>query len=158
LPQTLGFLRPTKPKHHPAVICAFAIPDEPEPGILAAPRAVNAVHLILLRPDGSGKAGVEKPKISVGSPCGLPIVLAPGNDLLGLAICEGVEDALSASEAGLEAWAAGGSNFMPKLAASVPPYVECVTIFAHDDGGAQYALELGELLNNRGFEVRFDGI
>jgi hypothetical protein len=50
------------------------------------------VHLTLLAPDGSGKADVEKPKLVVGPPGVLPIVLAPVNDLLGLAITEGIEE------------------------------------------------------------------
>ena len=35
------------------MIAAFGLPDEPEPGILAPPRNVTAVHLTLLKPDGS---------------------------------------------------------------------------------------------------------
>jgi hypothetical protein len=60
--------------------------------------AVSLPHLILLNPDGSGKAGVKLTKIGVGSHAELPIVLAPPNDLLGLAIAEGIEDALRARE------------------------------------------------------------
>jgi hypothetical protein len=128
LPPTLAFLPPSKPEHHPAMIAAFGLCDEPEPGVLAAPRDVRAVHLTLLKRDGSGKADVEKPKLIVGSPLGLPIVLAPPNDLLGLAICEGIEDALTAHEAtGLGAWAAGSAPFMPKLAGAVPDYIEAIT-------------------------------
>jgi putative DNA primase/helicase len=135
------------------------VPDEPEPGILAEPKNVNAVHLIKLRPDGSGKADVEdeEQKIAIGPHCGLPVVVAPVNDLLGLAITEGIEDALSAATIGLGAWAACGSNFLPKLAPAVPSYVECVTLFAHADGGLRYALELEQLLVKKGHEVRLDG-
>src|SRR5258705_3612171 len=61
LPATLGFLAPRKPEHHPAMISAFALPDEIKPGLLGEPRGVEAVHLTLLRPDGSGKADVDKP-------------------------------------------------------------------------------------------------
>src|SRR5262249_23942898 len=32
IPRTVAFLPPTKPKHHLAMIAAFGIPDEPEPG------------------------------------------------------------------------------------------------------------------------------
>jgi putative DNA primase/helicase len=49
---------------------------ELEPGVLAEPVNVEAVHVTLLRPDGGGKADVEKPKIIVGSPSGRPITLA----------------------------------------------------------------------------------
>jgi len=108
IPRTVAFLPPTKPKHHLAMIAAFGIPDEPEPGIISKPRDADAVHLTLLRPHGGGTADVKPNKLIVGRPLGRPIVIAPTNDLLGLAITEGIEDALSAHEAtGLGAWAAG---------------------------------------------------
>jgi putative DNA primase/helicase len=121
LPPTLGFLPPSKPEHHPAMIAAFALVDEPDPGTLGRPRDVQSVHLTLLKPDGSGKADVPKPKLMVGSPGDLPVVLAPPNDLLGLAITEGIEDAITVHEAtGLGAWAAGAAGRMPKLAPLAP--------------------------------------
>ena len=50
---------------------------------------MRAVPLIKLKPDGSGKAYIEPNKITVGKGAlGSPIVLAPPNDLLGLAIIE----------------------------------------------------------------------
>jgi putative DNA primase/helicase len=158
LPATLGFLEPARPEYHPSLIAAFAMPDEPEPGVLAAPKDIGSVLLIGLKPDGSGKADVDHPKKTIGSPAGLPIAVAPVNDLLGLAITEGLEDALSVAEAtGLGVWAAGGASFMPKLAAAVPSYVECVTIFAHaDQAGRKGARDLERLLVNRGIEVRLD--
>jgi hypothetical protein len=80
--------------------------------------------------------------------------------LLGLAITEGIEDALSAHEAtGLGAWAAGSASFMPKLAAAVPNYIECVTVFAHDDAsGRRGAVALAMALTDRGIEARIEGI
>jgi hypothetical protein len=153
LPPTLGFLPPTKREHHPALIAAYWIPDEPEPGLLAEPRNVEAVHLILLSPDGSDKADVEKPKITIGSPSGLPIVLAPPNNLLGLVITEGIEDALSIHEStGLGAWAAGGATFMPALADAVPDYIECFRVIADgNEAGHNNSLKLSRLLIERGF-------
>ena len=53
LQSTLAFLPPAKPEHHPAMIAAFSLPDEIEPGLLGAPRNVEAVHLTLLRSDGN---------------------------------------------------------------------------------------------------------
>ena len=98
LPGTLGFL-PPRGVHAPAMIAAFGLAREIEPGVLAiADDAVHGVHLTRLRPDGFGKAGTESDKIMIGSSLGCPIVLAPPNDLLGLAITEGIEDALSAHE------------------------------------------------------------
>ena len=73
---------------------------EPEPAVLSIADAdVRAVQLVKLKPDG-GKADVEPNKIIIGKGAlGSPIVLAPPNDLLGLAICEGIEDGLSVYEA-----------------------------------------------------------
>lgn len=121
---------------------------------------VDSVHLTLLRPDGSGKADVEHPKLIVGSPKGRPIELAPPNDPLGLAITEGIEDGLAVLESiGLGVWAAGAAPFMPKLANAVPEYIEAVTIFAHaDQAGQRGAHALAAALRVRGFEVTIEGL
>jgi hypothetical protein len=160
LPPTLAFLPSRKPEHHPAMIAAFALVDEPEPGAVGTPRSVEAVHLTLLKPDGSGKADVPKPKLMVGSPGALPIALAPPNDLLGLAITEGIEDALTAHQAtGLGAWAAGAAGRMPGLAASVPSYVESVTVYAHDDAAGQDgARKLAAAIKRRSIEAVIEGL
>jgi len=159
LPPTPGYLPPRKPEHPPAMIAAFALVDEPEPGILGVPRDVQSVHLTLLKPDGSGKADVPKPKIVVGSPCGLPIVLAPPNDLLALAIVEGIEDALSLHQAlGIGAWAAYSAGAMPGLADLIPSCIETVTIEMHPDkAGQDGAAELNKRLRRRGVEVFLRG-
>jgi hypothetical protein len=152
LPPTLAFLPSRKPEHHPAMIAAFALVDEPEPGIVGAPRSVEAVHLTLLKSDGSGKAHVPKAKLMVGSPGELPIVIAPPNDLLAPAITEGIEDALSVHQAtGLGAWAAGAAGRMPGLARLLPSYIESVTIYAHvgDRAGRDGAQGLAEALDRR---------
>jgi hypothetical protein len=118
------------------------------------------VHLTLLKPDGSGKAETAKSKLIIGSPTGLPIVLAPPNDLLGLAITEGLEDALSVHQAtGLGAWAAGAAGFLPKLVKTVPSYIEVVTIYTHaDKAGQDGAHQLAAELHKRTIEVVMEGI
>ena len=148
LPLTVRYLPPSRPEHHPAMIVPYGF------------RAIGAVQLTLLRPDGSGKADVEQNKLTIASPAGMPMVIAPPNDLLGLAIAEGVEDALSVHVAtGLGAWASGGASNMPKLAAVVPNYVEAVTIYAHaDEAGQRGAYELAEALDVRGIEIRVEGL
>jgi len=159
-PPTLAYLPPAKPGHHPALVAAFAITGETEPGLLAAPRNVTSVHLTLLRTDGSGKANVRQAKLMVGSPGPLPIVIAPVNDLGGLAITEGIEDGLTAHHAtGLGAWAAGAAGRMPGLAYAIPSYVEAVTIYAHaDKAGQDGARGLAERLERKGIDVFIEGL
>jgi phage/plasmid primase-like uncharacterized protein len=150
LPPTLGFL-PAHKDYHPAMVAAFGIAD--------APHDVDAVHLTLLKSDGTGKADVAKPKLFVGRPLGRPIVLAPISDTLALAITEGIEDGMSVRAAlDLGVWAAGSSGRMPALAAAIPRYVETVTIWAHADAaGRNGARKLAELLHRRGVEVFIEG-
>ncbi len=156
LPATLGFLAP-RGEHPPAMIAAFGRATEAEPSsVCIADEAITGVHLTRLAPDGLQKAGTEADKIMIGTPLGSPIVLAAPGDLGGLAIAEGIEDALSVHEAtGLGAWAAGAASFMPALAAAVPGWVECVTILVDDDKpGRTNADELAGRLERRGFSVR----
>jgi hypothetical protein len=155
LPATLGFL-PARGEHAPAMIAAFGIPTEPEPGhLVVSDDAVTGVHLTKLRPDGSGKADAEKAKIMIGPSMGEPIVLAPCNDLLGLAVTEGIEDALTVHElTGLGAWAAGSAGRMPALADAVPDYVEAVTIMVDaNDAGINNSAKLAVLLEQRGISA-----
>jgi hypothetical protein len=156
LPATLAFL-PAGDSYSPAMIAAFGHVEEPEPGVIAiSDEVVCGVHITKLKSDGSGKAGTERDKIMVGASLGLPIVLAPINDLLGLAVCEGIEDTLSTYEAtGLGAWAAGAASRLPALAQAIPEYVECTTVMVDDDhDGRRHAIELGRRTASRGIEVR----
>jgi hypothetical protein len=157
-PPTLGYL-PPRDAHPPAMIAAFALVPEVEPGVLDQPRNVQQVHLTRLMPDGH-KAALEPVKIIIGPGQGLPIVLAPPTDLLGLAITEGVEDGLSVYQAtGLGVWVAGAAGRMPALAAAIPDYIECVTIFAHaDKTGQDGALGLARVLEQRGVEMFVEGL
>ena len=99
---------------------------------------VRAVQLIKLKPDGSGKANVEPNKITVGREAlGVPIVCAPVNDLLGLAITEGIEDAIRSTRRRASAVGERGATRMPALADAVPSYVECITILGDDDGAGR---------------------
>ena len=81
-------------------------------------------------------------------------MLAPPNDLLGLAMVEGIEDTLSAHQAlGIGAWAAGSASFLPALADVVPDYIDAITILAHEDlDGQRYAADLHRRLLVRGIE------
>ena len=161
LPSTLGFL-PAYKDHCSSLIAAFGMPEEIEPGVLAAPANVTSAQITLLRPDGSDKADVKPNKKIVGSPGHLPIVLAPANDLMGLGFCEGVEDGLTVYAAtGLGVWVAGGGGRLPALADSVPTYVEVATIYVHDDKsvttGQDGARKLAEALTARCIKVFIEG-
>ena len=157
IPATLGYLSPNG-KYPPAMITAFGFCEEPEPGAIDPPAIVTGVHITRLTPDGR-KAPGDKPKIMLGAMSGLPIVVAPANDGLGLAITEGIEDALSVfEETGLGVWGAGTAGNMPKIAAALPPCVECVTIFAHrDETGMRFAKEAARLIAAMGTEVHIKG-
>jgi hypothetical protein len=152
IPSTLSFL-PASDDHAPAMIAAFGLADESEPGSISlADHAVRGVHVTKLAPDGSGKAGSDKDKIIIGKCLGSPIVLAPPNDLMGMAVTEGIENGLSMFVAtGLGVWAAGAASRMPMLADTIPVYIDCVTVCADDDPtGLHNADELLERIRARG--------
>jgi Toprim domain len=156
LPATLGFL-PARSDFAPAMIAAFGMPDEVEPNVLSISAAgVMGVHLTRLKIDGSGKAGTENDKFMIGAPSGAPMVLAAAGDMAGMAITEGIEDALSVHEAtGLGAWAAGSASLLSALTPVVPDWMQCVTIVGDDDAaGRKHSQELARSLEARGFEVR----
>jgi len=150
LPGTLGFL-PARDDHPPALIAAFGIPAEPEPGVLTiAHTQVEGVHLTRLKPDGSGKDEREPVKKMIGRSSGWPIVLAPLNDSGGLGVVEGIECGLSiTSLIGVGVWVAGCASRLPALAERIP--TNEITIFAHtDDDGMRHATELMRCLRVRG--------
>ena len=153
IPPTLAFL-PAHEDHAPALIAALGMATEPAPGELAiADEAVAAVQLVKIKPDGSGKADVDPKKIIIGrGALGSPIVIAPPNDLLGLAIVEGIENGLSVHEAtGLGVWASGGATRLPTLADVVPAYIDYVAIIADKDAsGISGANGLADGLRKRG--------
>jgi Toprim domain/CHC2 zinc finger len=159
LPNTLGFL-PARGDYPPAMIAVYSIPGESEPGVLDAPTGVDSVHITRLLPDGSDRERGEFARITLGQPLGRPIVLAPPNDLLGLAITEGIEEALTVHQVtGLGAWAAGSAPFMPSLASAVPNYIDCVTICADPDkAGQDNTCKLAEAIAARGINVQIEGL
>lgn len=154
-PATMGFL-PARGAHAPAVVSAFALAEEPAPGVLAVPGArLAGLHLIRLRPDGSGKASLadgRPARIMLGRSLGAPIVLAPMSDRLDLFLCEGVETGLSLHLAtGAGVWAAGAAARLPALADAVPAYAQSIVIAAEDDvAGRTNARHLRQRLSARG--------
>lgn len=157
LPPTLGFLPQRRP-YPPAMIAAFGIPGEPEPGVIIMPdNQIKGVHITRLLPDGSDRERGDKAKIMVGHSKGWPIVLSPPTDGLSLIVAEGIESTLSGFEVtGLCAWAAGSASRMPALADAVPQWSESITILADDDiEGRRHAGALADNVKRRGIEVRF---
>jgi hypothetical protein len=151
IPPTIGYL-PTRDQYPHAMISAFALPNEIEPGELGPPRVVRSVHLTKLTPAGSDRIREEGAKIIVGRPLGLPIAISCITDGLSLAICEGVEDALAYRAAGFAAWAAGSAPFIPALAKQIPDCITTVIVEQHidPDGQAQRAVaQLQERLSER---------
>jgi hypothetical protein len=151
IPPTIAYL-PARGEHPHAMISAFALPNEIEPGELGAPLDVQSVHLTKLKPDGSDRIREAKGKIIIARPLGLPIVISSITDGLSLVITEGIEDALAYHAAGFAAWAAGSAPFIPALAEHVPDYITTLIVEQHvdDDEKAQRAVaRLQELLRER---------
>ena len=148
----MGFLHGND-RYPPAVVMPFGLANEVEPGMLAIrPDAVMAVHLTRL--NGAGSKLADKPKIMIGQGAqGFPIVVAPPNDLLGLVIAEGIEDALSVHQAtGLGAWAAGSKDRLVALADTIPDWMDCVTVRPDvdaDGGGRRRAVQLVQAIRSR---------
>jgi hypothetical protein len=158
IPPTLAYL-PSRGDYPQAMIAAFGLPTEPEPGVLAlADSAARGVHITRLAPDGADRERGEGAQIMVGRSAGSPIVLAPLNDLLDLAITEGIEDGLSVfAGTGLGVWVAGGASRMPALADAIPDYTDCVTVYAHgDDAGQDGARKLAAAIKQRNIEVTIE--
>jgi phage/plasmid primase-like uncharacterized protein len=161
IPGTLAYLPPRGP-YPAAMIAAFGMAAEcDEPAIISAPKAVTGVHLTRLTADGDKAPNADgKPKIMRGVCKGAPITISPPNDLLGMAVTEGIEDGLSIYQAtGLGVWAAGSAVFMPALAPLIPDYIETVTIYAHDDdSGRTNTIDLARAIKARGIEVFVQGL
>lgn len=157
IPSTIGYL-PANGKHAAAMIAAFGFCEEPEPGVIDPPANVTGVHITRLTPDGD-KAAIDPVKIMLGPSAGLPIVLAPANDLLAIDIAEGIEKGLLIqADTGAGMWVAGAAGRMPAVAAALPAYVDCVTIWAdRDETGLRFAREAPRIIQARKIEVRIKG-
>lgn len=158
IPRTLRGLPPGNVGPFGAMIAPFGLTSELEPGILdISSFDLHGIHLTFITNDArpAGNARGSR-KITIGLGHDLPIVLAPPNDGLGLAIAEGIEDALSAHEStGLGAWAAGTANRLPGLARHVPDWIEsCTVLIDNDDAGRRESAKLIQALRRRSMEVR----
>src|SRR5262245_14076347 len=97
LPATIGFL-PGREKHPPSMISVFGVAPEIEPGVIGVPKEIVGVHLTKLDVAGNKITNAD-PKKMIGTCQGRPITISAPNDLLGMAITEGVEDGLNVYQA-----------------------------------------------------------
>ncbi|MEO6248542.1 MAG: CHC2 zinc finger domain-containing protein [Sphingomicrobium sp.] len=96
------------------------------------------VQRTFLAADGSGKATMDKPKLSLGSVRGGAIRCGEPAEIL--IIAEGLEDALSAQMIfGLPAWASAGAGMMGKMA--LPDRVRSVIIAVDNDAAGERAAD-----------------
>jgi hypothetical protein len=111
----------------------------PMPAMVAlvehAGRGPMAVHCTYLRPDGSGKADVERPKAIFGPAAGGAVRFGIPHAGQRLAVAEGIETALSVALAcSMPAWAALSAGGIKNLI--LPPEATHVIICAdHDASG-----------------------
>lgn len=115
---------------------------------------LQGLHLTYLRPDGRGKAEVDKARLYLGPKGGGCVKLTADADVsTGLAIGEGIETTLSALILGYPAWAcldAGNLASFPLL-----PGVESLAVLVdHDDAGRRAADAVARRWWSAGREVR----
>ena len=146
LPKTLRF--------HPN--CWHRATAKRYPAMVAAVQGnkLAAIHRTFLRPDGSGKADVETPKMMLGSTAGASVRLTEGREAL--VVCEGIETALSLSNGLLRVpaaiWAALSTSGMRNL--SLPPQAGQLTIAPDGDkAGREAASALAARADALGWRV-----
>jgi putative DNA primase/helicase len=127
------------------------------PAMVAAVQAEDgrmvAIHRTFLKPDGTGKASVERQKMMLGPCAGGAVRFAKPGSII--AIAEGIETALSIALAcpELAVWAALSTSGM--VALRLPDVVREVIICADaDPAGEKAALATAKRLITEGREVR----
>ncbi len=112
--------------------------------------AIIGVQRIFLAPDGSGKADVPQPKLSLGRIAGGAIRIGePTTDGL-LAVCEGPEDGLSLHcLGGMPVWVSAGVGNLPRM--QFPASVRKIIIAAdNDQAGIEGARKAAQTYAGRG--------
>ena len=111
-----------------------------------------AIHRTFLKPDGSGKAPVQKQKMMLGPCQGGAVRLADAGDWLGVG--EGIETCLSVlQEVGKPVWAALSTSGLKAL--DLPPVVREVCLLAdNDEAGEQAAIFAGRRWQAAGISAR----
>jgi hypothetical protein len=109
IPSTLGFL-PASGEYLPSMTAAFGfLTNQSLASSKVADDQMTGVHLIRFLQDGSDRERGDDANMMVRRSMGSPIVLGPVNDLLGLAIIEGIS-VLPATGVGVRC--AGSTNRM----------------------------------------------
>jgi len=115
---------------------------------------MTGVQRTFLLPDGTGKAKVAKPKLSLGKVSGSAIQLNPHFPTGEAVVCEGLEDGLSLAQlAGASVWVAAGASMMSKM--EFPPSVTSIIIASDNDyAGMAAAKKAAHSFLGRGLPVR----
>jgi hypothetical protein len=143
LPPSLRYHRALKHREtgltFPALVAAIQDAD----------RHVVAVQRTFLKSDGSGKAAVSEPKMSLGAMGRGAVRLAPASETI--AIAEGIETALSAMQLlEVPVWCSLGDGRLGKIA--LPPEVGRVVVIA-DIGSEARAYEARDIYRRQGREA-----
>jgi len=145
IPETIRFARLPYGRRGDPIPCLVAVVGSTEGKVIGIQRTY-------LKPDGSGKADVPAPKLSLGRIRGGAIRLAPAAGEL--VVTEGMEDALTLQqELGRSVWAAAGASMLPSMV--FPSGVRSIVIGADNDAsGEREARKAGEAFSDCGLEVR----
>lgn len=116
--------------------------------------AIIGVQRVFLAHDGTGKADVAKPKLSLGRVAGGAIRLGDLDASGVVTVCEGPEDGLSLVEMlGAPVWVAAGAGMMSAM--QFPVEVQRVIIGADNDlAGRETAQKAAQAFTERGLSVR----
>lgn len=127
---------------HPCLVAAVASIDN----------RLCGIQRTYLNADGTGKLGVEKPKLSLGRVKGGAIRLAPAGRHM--VVCEGIEDGLTLmQELGRAVWVAAGAGFLPAM--QFAHGTETVAIGGDaDESGRVAAAKASEAFATRGIKTR----
>jgi putative DNA primase/helicase len=100
--------------------------------VQASYRQIRGIHRTFLKADGTGKAPISDPRLSLGTLTGGSVRLAAARHDRPLLIAEGIETAMAAMQAsGLPAWAALSTSGIKSL--ELPKDIAAVTICADND-------------------------
>ncbi|WP_126173763.1 DUF7146 domain-containing protein [Altericroceibacterium xinjiangense] len=115
---------------------------------------LTGIQRIYLKGDGSGKADVPKPKLSLGKVAGGAIRLGELDGSGRVIVCEGPEDGLSLLRMiGGPVWVSAGATMLPGM--EFPPEVQSIVIGADNDlTGAAQARKAAHAFAARGLSSR----